>query len=93
MLRVVLYARLPWSGNRGTEGADEPVEVEAADVAELDGRECVLAVLGVVSLLEVDEEPGDEDGGYPASQVLVSHYNPIFDFGGVQTYGSVRIVM
>ena len=29
----------------------------------------MLVVLAVVGLLEVNEEPGDEDGGYPRSQV------------------------
>ena len=56
---VALCGALARGSERRAQGADDPVEVEGTDLAELDRREGVQVTLAVVRVLEVDEEAGD----------------------------------
>ena len=59
---VALCSALARGSERRAQGADDPVEVEGTDLAELNGREGMRVALAVIRVLKVDEEAGDEDG-------------------------------
>ena len=59
---VALCGALARGSERRAQRTDDPVEVESADLAELNGREGMRVALAVIRVLKVDEEAGEEDG-------------------------------